>query len=285
LNTLMGKRLTVSVIVLDDTKPPGGRPDYADAQVLPFEHFTYITGGSIYQVSSASTLSALWIPQLFSTFSSYSVTHAFHRKCSDKVEYFQVGTDDTNLVLDVFSPLTADLRIWDPTGEEVTIDPNSPRTLTNQLIPLQATKPGVWRVHHNAGDEQLCSVGVRAVRTVRPHLAFHTDVGLDRGFHSQNAQLAPIGGVGRNAIVAAADDAELQLVSVQVYTVEEYGNKLVFASRLIKRTDDCRWNYVSAELFTCPARWFTVAVSAIDGSGHALQRIFKMYCMRYRDTE
>jgi len=277
-NLIAQKHVTISTIILGDKKVPGGKNDYRDPKVEPFITLAFNTGGGFYQVEDYSYLSAMWTPQLASYFSSVGIAHNLYRRCSDRTDYFQVGGSDTNVIIDIWSPYPQNITLVDPDENKVAVTGNVQSSNTNFLFTLTATKPGIWRAHINHTNKTgFCAVAVRAVRPNAPNIGFNNDIGMDRGLHSQGAGYAPTGGLNANSIIAYSSVDYLRYV--HVYTHDT--GALVFTSPLIKRVNDCKWNYASKFLFTCPASSFTVAVEGSDPNGHQFRRLYSTHCTNY----
>jgi len=280
-NLIAQKHLTISTIILNDKKIPGGKTRYRDPQVEPFLILPYVTGGGFYQVPDSDSLAGFWTAQLSSYFSSFGVSHSLYSKCTDKTEFFQVGGADTNIIIDIFSPQKQTIFVTDPDGMNITIT-GVHATNTNYLFSTTATKPGIWQLYINHNDKvDFCEVAVRATRSDAPSVGFNNDVNVDRGYHSQESTYAPTAGENKNSIIAYSQNDYLRYV--HVYTHDT--GSLVYTSPLIQRSVDCKWNYVSKYLFTCPASSFTVAVEGSDPGGHQFRRLYKTHCKGYNTVQ
>jgi hypothetical protein len=159
--------------------------------VEPYILLAFSTGGGFYQVNTSETLAGFWSKQLATYFSSYGVAHSFHRKCSDVQEYFQVGGEDNNVIIDIFSPNPQTIFMYDPDDKKVSTG-QVQGTNTNYIFSTTATKPGIWKIVVNHTDRKgFCVVAIRSTRSDAPSVAFNNDVGIDRGYHSQESTYAP----------------------------------------------------------------------------------------------
>jgi hypothetical protein len=276
-NLIAQKHLTISTIILNDQKVPGGKSGYRDPQVERYLRLAFATGGGFYQVPNADNLAGFWTAQLASYFSSSGLTHSLHTKCAGKTEFFQVGGADTNVIIDIFSPEKQTITLTDPDGTKVN-PKNIHATNTNYLYTATATKPGIWQLQVDQTDKlNFCEIAVRSTRSDAPAVGFNNDISIDRGYHSQESGYAPIAGFNKNSIIAYSKNDYLRYI--HVYTHDT--GSLVFTSPLIQRTDSCKWNYVSKYLFTCPAASFTVAVEGSDPAGHQFRRLYKTHCKNF----
>ncbi|KAI6211095.1 hypothetical protein M3Y96_00396900 [Aphelenchoides besseyi] len=276
LNRIAEKHATINVIALNDKTIPGGADSYNDPAVRPLLILPFSTGGGFYQVPNAKNLAGLWGTHLLNTYRGYSVEHNFYSRCSDRVEYFQVGSEDSTLILDVFSPADQNLTIINPDGKKVAPTKGKvTRSATNYLFTLSVNQPGVWRVAINHKVKPtFCSVSIRVNRGGDiPQVAFNTNVERDKGHHSNSAQYAPIVGLGQNSIIASSTTDYLGWVNVY----DKDTTELVFASALVPR-QDCNWNYVSVDLFTCTNEYHTVGLEGYDANGHPFRRLYKTHC-------
>ncbi|KAI6216634.1 hypothetical protein M3Y99_01810300 [Aphelenchoides fujianensis] len=273
----------IHVYVLDDSQGPGGA-DYRDKSVTPLLTIPFSTGGGFYQVPGASKLGGFWSNQLKSLYKGYLADHSYYTRCSDKVEYFQVGGEDTSITFDVFSGGDQNMTVIDQNGLKYPISTASlSHTKTNYLWTIDlstiGSSPGVWQLaidHKN--KPTACMLAIRINRDDTPAVGFNPDVGEDRGHHSDGAQLAPES--GPNSIIAYAKTDTLRWVNVY----DRDTSRLTFSSPLVLRTDECTWNYVSVDLFTCVSPYHVVAVEGYDSIGHPFRRIYKTHCLNFEQN-
>ena len=142
----------------------------------------------------------------------YAVLHRQHQQCSNKVEYFQVGAEDTTIIVDIWSPATSEkITLIDPDGRTQTPAGKTQATDTNFIFRYKGNKPGVWTVEINHTDDvNYCTVSVRVTRKGAPAIAFNQDVGDDRGEHSNGVAFYPITGRKRRAKLSADKRRPLQ---------------------------------------------------------------------------
>ncbi|KAI6190744.1 hypothetical protein M3Y97_00151900 [Aphelenchoides bicaudatus] len=275
-NLIAQKHVTINVIILGDTQVPGKKSAYRDRTVRPYFDLTVNTGGGFYQVKDADSLAGYWTAQLASYFRSISLAQSYYPKCTDRTDYFQIGGEDTSVIIDIFSPVSQSIAVYGP--DDKPINPTGLHsTNTNYLWSISATKPGIYyaKINHNEKTD-ACLISVRAVRKNAPAVGFNTDTGRDRGLNSQGSAYAPTADIN-NAIIAHSDTDLLRYA--HIYT-HDTGN-LVFTTPLIPRTPECKWKYSSKNVFQCPATSFTVAIEGTDLNGHQFRRLYKTHCIDY----
>ncbi|KAH7700591.1 hypothetical protein AAVH_32284, partial [Aphelenchoides avenae] len=80
-----------------------------------------------------------------------------------------------------------------------------------------------------------------------------------------------------NAVVVFSDVGTL----THVQFFDRQDRSLLWASPLVKRIK-CTYNYVSQEIFQCPAASFTVAIDGLDENGHPYRREQHVHCVGRR---
>uniref|UniRef100_A0A913IBL3 C-type lectin domain-containing protein n=1 Tax=Strongyloides stercoralis TaxID=6248 RepID=A0A913IBL3_STRER len=284
LNYIAYKYTKVDVIIIGDKNLPGN-VSFNDNKIYSLFRIAHSSGGNFYQVPNYFSLIGFWNSLLVTEINTYTITKKHSTLCDNLMEYIQMGSKTTLLVLDIYSLTESTVQIFDPDNNEVKIS-GYVKTKTNWLIlirtPLSQLIPGVWKIKLSTNEKSnnFCHISARVLEDNPPHIAFNPDVGDDGGRHSDYSTQYTTASYEENAIVAETPFGILTYVQIHDLT----GTKLLWASSLISR-EKCGFEYITKDLFTCTVPTFIVSINGIDDEGHSFRMIQTIQCNGYKNLQ
>uniref|UniRef100_A0A0N5B5A1 C-type lectin domain-containing protein n=1 Tax=Strongyloides papillosus TaxID=174720 RepID=A0A0N5B5A1_STREA len=278
------KYTKVDIIIIGDKNLPGN-VSFNDNEINSLFKIAYTSGGNFYQVPNYLALVDFWNSLLITEIDTYTTTKKFSTHCKDTIEYIQMSSKGTLLVLDIYSLTESVIKILDPNNNEVEIT-GEVRTNTNWLILIRKTEsqliPGVWKVKllTEENNDSFCHVSARVLEDNPPHIAFNPDVADDGGRHSDYSIQYTTASYEKNAVVAATPFGTLTYVQIHDLT----GTELLWSSSLIPR-EKCGFKYITKDLFSCTTPTFVVSINGIDDDEHSFRMIQTIHCYGHKNLQ
>ncbi|CAD6189090.1 unnamed protein product [Caenorhabditis auriculariae] len=275
VSALSYSHTSVNFLFIGDSAPPGDGKNYDDTSVSTLFDTAHFSGGTAYQLPSAESLSYTWQTVLGTFHNSYYVITHQLSNCSNYVDYIQLDSNGTEIIVDIFSQSTTDIEIRDTNNSPQKAVPIL-QSKTNKVIAFAQTGdlPGLWTVDVDKNNENpgSCMLNIRGQSNVNVQIAFTQDTLTDGGYHDGGAVLYPKT-LLNNAVVAQINSGTLTYV--QLFDIAE--TKIAWAAPMTLRSS-CSYQYISQKTFTCQRNTFVLSIEGLDYEGHPFRRTFIIHC-------